>query len=361
MKVAIVHDWFMNLRGADRQLLLIAEIFPSADLFFLLANNDLVKEHFYYHLTKIKTSFLDKLPFKQNLYPYFFPLLPLATESLDLREYDLVISSSSHGAKGIITRAGALHVCYMYSSTRHLWDLTHEYFGDKSLLRFIAGPFLYYLRAWDYQAGQRPDKIIAISDFVAKRIAKNYRRDSEVIYPGVKFPVSSIAVKKENYFVHITSFEPNKNTELVVETFKKNKEKLYLVGPSSRKTKAIIKNLPANIEYLGWLTEDAKHKLIAKAQAVIVPGVEDFGIVAVEAQYLGTPVIAYGEGGSLETVERGFIFDQKTVESLQEKITEIKRKKIDFSALRKRAEKFNEARFKSEFKKTVLDAYANWN
>ena len=226
----------------------------------------------------------------------------------------------------------------------------------------MIGPKIaYYFRTWDQIAAARPDYYIAISEYVSKKIKKYYGRESTVIFPGVDLPNYNLGLCKHDYYVHTTSFEPNKNTELVIEAFNRSGRFLKIIGASGRLSKKIMKKAKSNIEFLGWIDGYDKFMLLGEAKALIIPGVEDFGIVAIESQYMGTPVIGYNKGGLRETVAQKFLFNENTVESLQAKIDEIENAKINRTKLRKRAKKFSSNNFKKSFKHFVKKIYENWN
>lgn len=365
MKIAIVHDWFLTYRGSERQLKYISNIFPQADLFFLMYDHKLVRKMFGAKAYHIKSSFLNRFPFKNKIYPFLLPLTPAATESLDLSKYDLVITSSSNAVKGVITRPDACHICNLYTPTRYIWDQYSGYLGTKSnssfFTKMIGRKIAYYFRIWDKIASARPDCYISISNYVAKRIKKYYHRDSTVIYPGVELPNYNLGLYKSNFYVHVTSFEPNKNTELVIETFNRNGEELNIIGSTGRLSRKILKQAKPNIKFLGWVDGYDKFTLFGEAKAVIIPGVEDFGIVSIEAQHMGTPAIGYNKGGLKETVDKKFLFNENTVESLQAKLNEVEAQKVDGMSLRRKVKRFSVDNFKNNFKKFVTLTYENWN
>lgn len=355
-KIAIVHDWLINDGGAEKCLDVLLEIFPEAEIFTLFSNSKKFKT---------QSSFLQKFPFLNRIYRYLMPIRPLAIESFDFSEYDLVISSSWSVAKGIIVPPDIPHIAYIYTPNRYVWGMKDKYFESVDSIFNIRKLFmqivLNYFRIWDFAAANRPDKLVAISKFVSQRIKKFYRQNSDVIYPPVeveKFYRSRVKPhNKRDYCLMVTSFEPNKNVELAVKTFNKNGKNLKIVANRGRFKRRIQALAKGNIEFLSNLDESALIKLYAEAEAVISPGLEDFGLVAVEAVAVGSKVVLYSKGGSREILEGftnkpGVFFDELTVESLSRAIKRLEGLKYN-CVTKSELEKFSKRKFIKEFKKVV--------
>lgn len=370
LKVALVHDWLTYMRGAERCLESFCEIFPDADIFTLVHKKGSVSKTIESH--NINTSFLQKFPYSDKIYRYLYTLMPTAIEQFDFREYDLVLSGSSCVAKGVIVPHNVLHISYIYSPMRYSWEMYPEYFGEKSQLpwwqRMVIPPQINYIRMWDVASSNRVDYFVADSKHVADRIEKIYRRKSDVIYPPVDTDIYKLNAKKEDFYLVVTGFEPNKRTDLAVGAFNKLKLPLKVVGSTGRFMKSLQKTAGKNIEFLGWQSDNEVRDLYGKARAVIFPGVDDFGIVPLEAMASGTPVIAYAAGGALETVipsnppvgrkyrkkPTGTFFYQPTVHSLLDAVKKFRHydrtKGWDRMKMRKYALGFNKRVFEKNIK-----------
>ena len=361
MKTAIVHDWLITYSGAERVLEEILKLYPDADLYSLLdfippGQRDFIQNK------PVKTSFLQKLPFIKKNYRNFLPLMPLAIEQFDMSEYDLVISSNHAVAKGVITGPNQLHVCMCYSPIRYAWDLTHHYLKEAGLTSglkgLIAKYILHRIRMWDYRTANGVDEFIAISDYIAHRIKKTYRRESTVIFPPVDTLGYQLSSEKKDYYLMASRMVPYKNTRLIVEAFSKMPDKKLIVvgdGPDMAKVK---KKAGSNVSLLGYQPFEELKKYMQGAKALIYAAEEDFGIVPVEAQACGTPVIAYGRGGALETVIEGktgiFFYDRKVsdIVDIIDRFESIK-DKFNPEEIRKNALRFSTDRFHSEFKSFI--------
>jgi len=358
MKTAIVHDWLITYSGAERVLEEIIKLYPDADLYSLLdfippGKRDFIRNK------PVKTSFLQKFPFARKKYRSFLPLMPLAIEQFDMSEYDLVISSNFAVAKGVITGPNQLHVCMCYSPIRYAWDLTHHYLNEAGLSHGLKGWFAKYIlhrvRNWDRRTANGVDHFIAISEFIAGRINKAYRRDSTVIYPPVNTDGFSLCTEKEDFYLMASRMVPYKNTRLVVEAFAKMSDKRLVVigdGPEMARVKRIA---GSNVFLMGYQPFEELRKYMQKAKALIFAAEEDFGIVPVEAQACGTPVIAYGRGGALETVSEGrtgLFFKNRTVEDIVYTINRFENleDQLNPEEIRANAERFSTERFRTELK-----------
>lgn len=301
MKIALVHDWLTGMRGGERCLEALCELFPHADLYTLVHIPGAVSQTI--ERRRIVPSFIQHLPKAHQYYRYYLPLFPLAIERFDLSSYDLIISSSHCVAKGAKRLPGALHISYTYTPMRYAWDLYEEYFGDwASPLKSIALPALMgYLRRWDRGTCRRVDHFVAISRHVADRIRRHYGREACVIYPPVDIDRFDASRKEEGYYLIVSALVPYKRVNLAIEAFNRLHLPLKVVGSGPEEAR-LRKQAGPTIEFLGWRSDEALVSLYGRCRALVFPGEEDFGIVPVEAQASGKPVIAYGKGGVLETV-----------------------------------------------------------
>src|SRR5918994_5775639 len=360
MKVAIVHDWLVTYAGAERVLEQMLAVYPDADLFSLI---DFVPEQERAFLggRPVRTSFLQRLPGVRRRYRSFLPLMPLAIEQFDLSAYDLVLSSSYAVAKGVLTGPDQLHVCMCYSPMRYAWDLQHQYLRETGLggVSGIAARWLLHrIRMWDYRTASGVDDFIAISHFIARRIWKVYRRESTVIYPPVDVDSFTPDGPREDFYVTASRMVPYKRMDLIVEAFATMPQrKLVVIGDGPEAGR--VRSLGAlNIEFLGQQPVDVLRDQLRRARAFVFAAEEDFGIAPLEAQACGTPVVAYGKGGALETVRgledaapSGIFFQEQTVRSLVDAVECFEREggHIDPDACRRNAERFSAERFRNEF------------
>jgi glycosyltransferase involved in cell wall biosynthesis len=360
LKYALIHDWLTTLAGAEKVLEALYEIFPSP-IYTLVKDENALKNSIF-ERTEIHTSFIQRLPFAKRKYRNYLPFFPLAVEQFDLSEYDVIISSSHAVAKGVLTTSNQLHICYCHTPIRYVWDLYHRYLNEAGLSKGIKGVIakliLHYIRIWDSTTASRVDCFIANSKYIAKRIKKVYGRESVVIYPPVDVDKFEVCTQKENFYLTASRMVPYKRIDLIVEAFSKMPDKRLVVignGPDSGKVK---RKAGKNVELLGYQPFEVLKYYMRRAKAFIFAAEEDFGIVPVEAQACGTPVIAYGKGGVLETVvegKTGMFFGEQTVESVVEAIENFEQREDVFDPLeiRKHAEKFSKDRFKKEFRKFV--------
>jgi glycosyltransferase involved in cell wall biosynthesis len=320
-------------------------------------------------------SYIQNLPRARQWRRHYLPLMPLAIESFDVSWADIVISSSSAIAKGVLTHGDQLHLCYCYSPARYAWDLTHQYLKEsgleKGLKAFLARLVLHYLRLWDTANSNRVDYFAAISRHIAQRLWHVYRRRSTVIYPPVDIPRFKLTSDKDDYYLTVSRLEVYKKVDLIVEAFARFNQKLVVVGDGPALNRIKAKATP-NVEILGYQPDDVVQDLMERARGFIFAANEDFGIVSLEAQASGTPVIAYGRGASLETVRgvfpgtaidsgvTGVFFREQTPDSLLEALEwfERHREKIDPQSCRLQAELFSRPRFEQEFQKFVME---KWN
>lgn len=356
MRIALVHDHLTQEGGAERVLAILQEIWPNAPTYTLLYDKKKMGKIF--AGKDIRTSFLQNWPGSLKHYQWFLPLMPTATESYDLMQYDVVISSSSAMAKGVITRSNTLHFCYCHTPTRYLWSDTHRYVDElkyNRLVKKIIPPILTRLRMWDQLAAQRVDYYIANSKDVAGRIKKYYRRDSQIIHPPVQTDKFSVSKNVENYFLTGGRLVAYKKFDLTIKAFNRLgiPLKIFGVGPESNKLKEMAKS---NIEFLGKVNDQDLPLLFSKAVAFIHPQIEDFGLTAVESMAAGRPVIAFAAGGACETIvegKTGKFFDEQSWEALADTVVRFKPENYNSSAIKSYAEKFGVNRFKEEISQLV--------
>jgi glycosyltransferase involved in cell wall biosynthesis len=357
VKVAIVHDWLVVSGGAEKVLKNIIECFPKADIFSIvdfLEDRDCVKGK------PVNTSFIQRLPFARRRYRAYLPLMPIAIEQVDLSGYDLVISSSHAVAKGVLTGPNQVHVSYVHSPIRYAWDLQHQYLRESNLSSGIksimARILLHYIRGWDSRSANGVDHLLANSQFIARRIKKAYQREATVIYPPVDLANMTMRTQKEDFYVTASRMVPYKRIDLIVRAFSQTPERRLVVigdGPEMKKIKAVAGD---NVTVLGHQPSDVLVDHLQRARAFIFAAEEDFGISVVEAQACGTPVIAFGRGGALESViglpldrPTGVFFGEQTPESLLDAVTRFEQNVHLFDArqCRKNAERFSSENFKA--------------
>ncbi len=372
MKVAVIHDWLPLIAGAERVLEQILHVFPGADVYTLFDFLDDDQRKMFGD-SKITTSSLNKWPKVHKYYRKLLPFCPQAIEDFDLSEYDLIVSSSHAVAKGVITGAEQIHISYVHSPTRYAWDLMHQYLREsnmnKGIKGYVAKKLLHKFRIWDYRTANGVDHFIANSNYIRKRIWKVYRREAEVIYPPVNVDMFEYADKKDDFFLTASRMVPYKRLDLIAAAFAKlpdQKLKIIGDGPEMAKIKAIAENAP-NIELMGFQPNEVLKDHMQRAKAFVFAAEEDFGIIPVEAQACGTPVIAYGAGGALETVidyendaenATGIFFDEQTPDCLADAIKRFNgiSEKIEYKNCRKNAEKFAPSEFQKQLKDVVKKA-----
>ncbi len=355
MRVALVQDWLNQMGGAEKTILVMAQVFPDAPIYTSIYDPSRLDNGF--RSLDIRTSFMQRLPFVRRHHQPFLPLYPFAIESLDLRQYDLVLSASSAFAKGVITRPETLHICYCYTPMRFAWSfqdyIDRERIG--SLARLALAPFINWLRLWDYASAARVDAFIAISPVVAARIAKYYRRESVIIPPPVDVTRFAVSTRREDYFLIVSRLIPYKRIDLAVRAFTKLGLPLRIVG-AGRDERSLRKLAGPTVRFLGRLSDEQVREQLAGCRAFIFPGEEDFGIAPVEAQACGKPVIAYGAGGALSTVEEGvtgLFFREQTPDALASVVADFRDEQFDPQTIRRHAEQFDTARFAERLKRFV--------
>ncbi len=360
MKVALVHDHLAQDGGAEKVLKIFTDMFPDAPIYTLLYDKQNAEK--YYSGRKIETSIIQKLPGGVKYYKWYMPFMPMAVEFFDLTKFDLVLSDASAFAKGVITSTKTKHICYCHTPTRYLWSDTHQYINELKYNKYfkkVIALSLNKIRVWDRIAADRVDVFIANSKFVANRIKKYYRRESELIYPPVDVERFMLSDELEDYYLIGGRLAPYKRVDLVIDAFnylKKNnagslfKLKIFGSGEDMLRLKNLANN-NQNIEFLGRVNEEEKVRLYSKCLAFINPQEEDFGITAVEAMASGRPVIAFESGGATETViknKTGVFFKKQSVHNLVSVLEKFCPNKFNSVEIRSHAEQYSTNRFKKE-------------
>lgn len=354
MKVALVHEWLTNWAGSEQVLAALAEVFPDAPVFTMVADADLVRKHL--PARRVHTSFIQRFPKATRLYQWYLPFMPLAVEQFDLREYDVVISSSHACAKGVLTRSDAVHICYCHTPIRYAWDMYHDYLNTTGRLqRWWARPLMHYLRLWDALAAQRVDRFVANSRAVAERIGKHYRQPADVVHPPVDTEYYTPGDSVEDFYLVAGRLVPYKRVDLAVEAFTRLGKPLVVIGdgPERRRLEALA---GSSVRFLGYQPRDVLRDHFRRCRALIFPGEEDFGIVPVEVQACGRPVVAYGRGGALDSVQdgvTGILFPQQTAESLMRAIERAERTEWDSRQIVAWAARFSTRRFQERMRGLV--------
>jgi len=356
-KVAVIHDWLNGMRGGEKVLEAILDLFPQADIYTLFLDEKSVSDKI--KSRKIFVSSLNGKKWIKKRYRSFLPFFPRAIEDFDLKGYELIISSSHCVAKGVITDPDAVHISYVHSPMRYIWDQYYEYFGKiKGLKRKIISLFASKLRLWDVTSSARVDHFIANSSFIKRRIKKFYRRDAVVINPPIEtdyFTIENTEDKKEDYYLTVSAMVPYKRVDLLIKAFNISGEKLIVVGKGPE-LKHLIKIAKKNIEFIQKIEKEELRLLYRNAKAFVFAGAEDFGMVFVEALACGTPIIAYKKGGVLDIVEEnvnGLFYNEQNVNSLLDALKSSK--SIDFNKerIRESSLKFSEYEFKRQIKSFI--------
>lgn len=370
INIGIVADWLVTYAGAEKVIKEFINLYPDADLYSVVDFlSDDARDNF--NGKHAKTTFIQNLPKSKRIYQKYLPLMPLAIEQLDVSQHNVVLSSSHAVSKGVLTGPDQLHISYIHSPIRYAWDLQHQYLREAGLNRGIKGLLakwlLHRIRLWDCRTANGVDHFVANSHFIARRVKKVYGRDADVIYPPVDVDRFNFQDKKDDFYVTASRLVPYKRVDLIVDAFSSMPDKkLVVIGDGSEIEKIKLK-AGKNVEILGYQSNEVMQSYMEKARAFIFAAEEDFGITPVEAQACGTPVIAFGKGGSLETVRpygvpqpTGIFFDEQTPQSIKEAV-------LKFEAIgdaliaedcRTHAMKFSAERFKIE-----IDNYISlkWN
>src|SRR5215813_2787554 len=379
MRVALVHDWLTGMRGGEKCLEVFCELFPEADIFTLLHVPGSVSPTIERH--RICTSLIQHLPGSARHYRWYLPLMPMAIEAFDLSAYDVVLSSSHCVAKGVIPRPDALHVAYVHTPMRYAWDLWPQYFPATGLMtRYVVPLVLNYLRTWDTASAQRVDRFLTNSQFVARRIAKYYRRRATVVYPPVDTEFFTPGGELGDYYLMVTALVPYKGVDLAIQAFNALRRPLKIIGsgPLAARYRALA---GPHIELLGWRSNAELRQYYAACRAVICPAQEDFGIVPLEANAAGRPVLGLGLGGALETVipanetqlsgalraaadpgpsPTGVLFAPRTPTALQEAVRFLETQETLFcpQALRQHAQQFDRRLFTQRIQHLLTETLA---
>ncbi len=361
LKIALVHDFLNQYGGAERVLLAFHEIFPDAPIYVLLHDKEKMREKF--RGADIRTSFLRRFPrFLQRRHKWLLPFMPTAPETFNLRDYDLVISSSSAFAKGVVVKPKTLHICYCHTPMRYVWDWNEKYLRDQKMgkpKRFFSRMVLNYIRMWDRVASDRVDHFIANSRATASRIRKYYRRESVVVYPPADVSESKEDVAKEDFFLIVSRLVPYKKIEIAIESMNKLNLPLVVIGEGSKKYLAYLKRIAGpKIKFIGWKSDEEIKKYYRRARAFLFPSEDDFGITPVEAMAEGTPVLALRKGGATETIiegETGEFFNDPTIESMADGIRRLisREKEYDSEMIKRQAQNFSNERFRENILKVI--------
>lgn len=359
MKTAIVHEWLVNYAGSEKCLESFTNIWPAADVFTLVDFLDDKTREVVLKNKKAKTTFIQKLPFARKQHRKYLPLFPTAIESLKIKNYELIISSSHSVAKGVKKYKQQLHICYCHSPMRYAWDEANYYLNEANLTSGIKGKIakevLKYLRRWDLKSAGNVDFFIANSNHIAKKIKRIYNRDADVIYPPVDVQKFNAVTEKDDYFLTASRLVPYKRIDLIVDAFAHMLDKkLIVIGSGPEKEKLQTKATP-NIELIGYQDFDSLKEYMQKAKAFIFAAEEDFGIIVVEAMACGTPVIAGNYGGTAESVvdgKTGILFPEQTVDSIIEAVKKFDSSELVFNSdeIRNYSEKFS----RDVFEKNIL-------
>lgn len=374
MKTAIIADWLVTYAGSERVLEQMIACYPDADVFAVV---DVVPEasRGFLQGKRPQTTFIQQLPRVGRWYQRYLPLMPLAIEQLDLSGYDLILSSSHAVAKGVIVGPDQLHISYVHSPIRYAWDLQHQYLHesglDRRMMGWLARWFLHKIRLWDLRTQYGVDAFIANSRFIARRIHRVYGRDATVMYPPVDVDAFSLREVKEDFYLTASRMVPYKRMDLIVEAFAAMPDKRLVVigdGPDAEKIRA---KAASNLTLMGYQSTEVLRDYMQRAKAFVFAAEEDFGIAPVEAQACGTPVIAFGKGGALETVRglgvvsdapTGVFFDAQTSAAIQAAVRQFEVQYDTFvpSQIRQHAERFSVARFRQEYVAFVEAAVSRW-
>lgn len=361
MKVAIVHDFLLKLGGGERVLLVLSEMFPDAPIYTILYDEDAVGHVF--PKNRVRTSFLQKYPkFLRKRHRFLTLSMPRAVEEMDFDEFDLVISSNSAYTHGIVTSLDTKHICYCHSPMRYAWDWANEYIKENNITgikRLLYAPLIKRLREWDLVCSDRPDKYLANSINVSKRLKKYYKAESEVVYPPVEVENFRAVDGHEDYYLIVSTLSPYKRVDLAVEMFNKIGRRLVVIGEGSHR-KFLESIAGDNIEFLGFKDDKTVKTYLENCRAFIFPGEEDFGITPVEAMACGKPVLAFGKGGATETVisgKTGEFFFEPTVESMEDGLARLLYNERFYKphTIRRHALNFSRENFEKRINKSIKE------
>jgi glycosyltransferase involved in cell wall biosynthesis len=359
MKVAIVHYWLVNMRGGEKVIEALLEMFPDADIYTHVYNPKAVSALINSH--RVYTSRINKLPFAKKLYQLYMPMMPNALMDFDLQGYDLVISSESGPAKGVVPNPDAFHVCYCHTPMRYLWDMYHEYFRkSRPIVRSFMKRLIPGLRLWDAVSANLVDLFVANSAYVVKRIRRCYNREAEIVYPPVAVErFLSVERKPEDFYLFFGQLAGYKRADLAIEACIASGRKLVVAGSGAKKGETRKYEKTGLVTFKGRVSDEEVRELYGRARALLFPGIEDFGIIPVEAQAAGCPVIAFRQGGALDTVKEnvtGLFFNEQTPESLIAAMDDFERNEVTFSGrevFNSHVLQFSKSAFTERIKKVI--------
>ncbi|MDR2922428.1 MAG: glycosyltransferase [Treponema sp.] len=334
MKTAIIHYWLVNMRGGEKMLEALLEMFPGADIYTHVYNPKAVSPLI--NSRRVITSRVNRLPFAKKLYQLYMPLMPNALIDFNLQGYDLVISSEAGPAKGVVPNPNAYHLCYCHSPMRYLWDMYHEYFrGANPLVRFFMKRLIPRLRLWDVVSANLVDRFVTNSRYVANRIRRIYNRDAEVVYGPAPIEKYLAAERKPaDYYLFFGQLTGYKRADIAIEACVKSGRKLVVAGAGAKKREIKRAEKTGLVRFTGRVSDDEAARLFSEAKALLYPGIEDLGLVPIEAQAAGCPVIAFREGGAVETVKEGVtgvFFDEQTSDSLVKAIDHFEQNEVTYN------------------------------
>ena len=358
-RVALVHYWLTGMAGGEKVLEALCRMYPQADVFTHVLDRDAISETL--RSRRIETTFIDRIPGARRRYQLLLPLMPLASEQIDLSGYDIVISSESGPTKGVITGPDTVHICYCHSPMRYAWDLYHEYRASRSsLVRALMTPLMHYIRLVDRSSAVGVDRFIANSRFVARRIRKSYGRGASVVHPPVDTTRFGLADSHEGYYLVLGRLIAYKRVDLAIEAVRGTDRELVVVG-GGEESDTLRRVAPPNVRFVGAASDEDVDRWVAGCRALVFPGLEDFGIVPVEAMSAGKPVVCFGRGGVLDSVPAGSAgvhFDEQTVEALSAALARFEAEGVAWSAeeIRTHALGFSEAVFAERIRAVVESA-----
>ncbi|HOW58872.1 MAG TPA: glycosyltransferase [Candidatus Omnitrophota bacterium] len=356
MKVALVHDWLIHMRGGEKVLDGLAELYPDATIYTLFHDKKKLTENLQRHT--IRSSFLQYFPGIKHYYRWLLPILPWVIQTLKISEADLVISSSHCVAKAIKIPEKTYHICYCHTPMRYLWGFQDVYFSRYWFpVRLLIRAVFHFLKKTDLKSNQRVDLFVANSQFIRERIKNVYQRESVVVHPPLDTDFFKSDGDRENYYLAVSHFVPYKRIDVVIKAFNTLERKLLIVGsgPLESRYKELRKS--NQIFFLGGISDQALRKAYSGAKALIFPAEEDFGIVPLESQVCGTPVIAFRKGGALETVKSGVFFDEQTPEAVREAVIRFEAESFDSAEVSKKVQVFSRRHFLDNMRQTIENYY----